>query len=833
LITPRYRILIYTIFTLSGFTSLIYEILWAKQLSLVFGTSIIAVSIVAATFMGGLALGSILLGRYIDRHSEHLRTYALLELGIALCALSFPLGLDLIRSSYVDFSRIFPSAPLYAHTLQFMQTAVLLIFPAALMGGTFPALCRQFARRKCGGQIGRLYALNTVGATLGAFGSGYLLIPNLGLSGTNQLAIALNLVIVGAAWCLGGRLRNSSGQEVAQSRLTIETPRQRLVLAAVALTGFFSLAYEILWTRVLLLFLGNTSYAFALILSCFLVGLALGGGLYARLARPEMDEEKLYVLLTLLMGGAILLTTPFYDRLAYLFQAIHQVSDERWWLLSLLSWLAVLVILAVPAICSGALLPASVSLLDPGRCHTGSGVGLVVSHNTLGAVLGSLLAGFVMIPALGLQDSFRLLGFSNLVLAVVLMLTLSRHPIRVRAAILAAAACIAALLPGNWNPALMNSGIYCYAPKYAAMGGLESVLANETILETIEGRDTTVAIHESLDGRYRFFTVNGKTDGGTGSDTATQILIGHLPMLLHGSPEKTLVIGLGTGITLKGLSGYTAGTIDCVEISPEVIAAERYFSAHNGQALDDPKLMLIVNDGRNHLLAREDLYDVIISEPSNPWQSGNANLFTLEFYHLAARRLQEDGVFSQWIGLYDITTENLRIACNTLRQVFPHVLAFHSGSDLILLASKKQLDFDLGSMRKNLTRPDIRNTLASIGVNRVGDLFARHYLYGSTSLQTFSEGTVLNTDDRPLLEYSAHHNLGSSTLGTFQEANARALIAAKSPKLYLPLSGFGSNNLEISTNLRALGESYARNGQPDQADFFFNRAHSLRLDAIE
>jgi len=832
LITPLYRTLTYTIFTLSGFTSLIYEILWAKQLSLVYGTTIIAVSIVAATFMAGLAFGSIIIGRYIDRHSEHLRIYALLELGVALCALSFPLGLELIRGSYVDFSRIFPSAPLFAHTVQFLQTAILLAFPAALMGGTFPTLCRQFARRKCGGQIGRLYAFNTVGATLGAFGSSYLLIPNLGISGTNRLAITLNLAIVLAAWLLGGKQLSPAGQDSTQTRLKIETSRQRLVLAAVALTGFFSLAYEILWTRVLLLFLGNTSYAFALILSCFLVGLALGGGVYARLARPEMDEAKLYVRMTLLMGGSILLTTPFYDQLVYLFQAIHQISGERWGLLSMLNWLAVLALLLVPAACSGALLPASVALLDPGRRHTGSGVGLVVSHNTLGAVLGSLSAGFVMIPALGLQNSFLLLGLANLLLAAVLLFTLSPRLTRRREVVCITAVLIAALFSRSWNPELMNSGVYCYAPKYAAMGGLDAVLASETILEAIEGRDATVAVHESLDGRYRFFTVNGKTDGGTGRDTATQILIGHLPMLLHGAPEKALVIGLGTGITLKGLSSYVSEGIDCVEISPEVVAAERYFSAHNGHALDDPKLQLYVNDGRNHLLAREELYDVIVSEPSNPWQSGNANLFTLEFYRLAERRLSDHGVFSQWIGLYDITTENLQIACNTLLQVFPHVLVFHSDSDLILLASKKPLDFDLGSMQGELAGSAVSSTLAAIGIERAEDIFARHYLFGTESLRHFSANAGLNSDDLPVLEYSAHHNLGGATLGTFQEANARSLIAAKSMKLYLPLTGFGSSPGEIAANLHALGRSYARNGQPDQAEFFFHRARTLHPEDI-
>jgi len=825
--TPFLRYRIYTIFTLSGFTSLVYEILWAKQLSLVFGTSIVAVSIVAATFMGGLALGSILFGRYIDRHQDYMRVYAILELGIALCALCFPIGLELIRNGYIDFSQAFTNSPLYAHGLQFIQTTVLLILPAALMGGTFPAICRQFARDKCGGQIGRLYAFNTVGATLGAFACGYLLIPSFGIHGTNLLAITFNMVVVIGAWSIGGQLVSGNTPPTLKSTLHIQHWQQKLVLISIALIGFFSLAYEILWTRVFLLFLGNTSYAFSLILSCFLVGIALGGWQYARLTRPQMDEEKIFLLFTALMGFSVLLTAPFYDQLAYIFQASHEIAGDRWWLLSLHNWLIVFAILCLPTICSGALLPASVALLNPGRLHTGSGVGMVVSHNTIGAVFGSLVAGFALVPAFGLQNSFRLLAIGNLLMAGILMIFF-RSRLRgnlATAATLALGIFITAL-PLDWDEALMNSGVYCYAAKYAAMGGIDEILAQERILETIEGRDTTVAVHESLDGRFRIFTVNGKTDGGTGSDMATQILVGHLPMLMHPAPEETLVIGLGTGITLKGLSHYVAERVDCVEISSEVVAAERYFSDFNGQALSDPKVRLLVNDGRNHLFANERLYDVIISEPSNPWQSGNANLFTYEFYQLAKSRLTDSGVFSQWIGLYDITPENLKIAINTLLNVFPHVQAFQAGSDLILLATTTPRSFDYQRLQSMLAQPSLQRVFAPLGIHSPGDIIARHYLYGSKSLERFVAGATINSDDRPILEYSAHHNLGEATLGELQRKNVEALQTARARE-NLPLALPLENRIEVAAALTDLGMAFRRVGAQPESEFFLTRAQEV------
>jgi len=827
LITSFQRYRIYTVFTLSGFTSLVYEILWAKQLSLVFGTSIVAVSIVAATFMGGLALGSILFGRFIDRQRDYMRIYAILELGIALCAMSFPLGLELIRNGYIDLSQISPSNPLYAHGLQFIQTSVLLILPAALMGGTFPAICRQFARDKCGGQIGRLYAFNTIGATVGAFACGYALIPAFGIRGTNLLAITMNLVVVLGAWSIGKRLDRNEPGGPTEETLQVNNRRQRVVLVTVAMIGFFSLAYEILWTRVFLLFLGNTSYAFSLILSCFLVGIALGGWLYAKLARPEMDEQKIFVLFTALMGSSVLLTTPFYDQLAYVFQAIHELSGERWWLLSLHNWLVVFGVLCLPTICSGALLPTGVALLCPGCKHTGSGVGLVVSHNTIGAVLGSLVAGFLLVPAFGLQNSFKLLALGNLLLAgTVMFLFRSRPRYNLAATALLTCAALLTIIPLDWDATLMNSGVYCYAPKYTAMGGMDKVLAQEKIIETIEGRDSTVAIHESLDGRFRIFTVNGKTDGGTGSDMATQTLIGHLPMLLHTEPENALVIGLGTGITLRGLTEYVRTGIDCVEISPEVVAAERYFADFNGHALADPKVRLLINDGRNHLLSAEQRYDVIVSEPSNPWQAGNANLFTYEFYQLAKSRLAPSGVFSQWLGLYDITQENLEIAVNTLLNVFPHVLAFHSGSDLILLATSEERNFDYQYMQTMLSRPALKKIFSPLGIQSPGDLIARHYLYGHENLERFAQGASLNSDDRPILEYSAHHNLGQATLGELQRENVTALHAARRRER-LPIDLPQNRRDQVALALTDFGQAFDRVGAQPEAEFFLRRAAEL------
>ncbi len=827
-ITSKHKQIIYTIFAASGCTSLIYEILWTKYLSLTFGNTMIAVSVVAATFMAGLAIGSFLLGRYVDREANLLKIYCILEFGIALTALLFVPALGVVEHLYVYWTQRLPELPWLVTSINILFSSLLLLPPTICMGGTLPLMCRFFARRKSGAQIGRLYALNTLGATLGAFTAGYWLIPTFGLSRTGALAIGSNIAIALIALLLTKRYGAIDADGILQQTshcAKLDIVKYRPVLLSIGMIGFFGLAYEILWTRVLLLFLGNTSYAFSLMLGAYLVGIALGGVLYARLAHSGMNEKKLFLTLSALMGLAILASAPHYDKLAYLFQYAYEVSGERWWLLSLFSFLIVFAVTALPTILSGALLPAAVAIIDPGKDHTGEGVGLVVLHNTIGAVLGSLLAGIVLIPTIGLLNSFRYLAIGNLLLVLVLTLHYRKNIPGYRIPVLLFVAVAIVLLPANWNMELMNSGVYCYAPKYAKMGGLDKVLGQERILEVIEGRDATVAVHESLDGYFRFFSVNGKTDGGTGSDMATQILIGQIPLLLHPKPEDVLVVGLGTGITLNAMSDHPTKSITCVEISPEVVKAEAYFSEYNNNVLKDPKVDLVVNDGRNLLLTDPKQYDVIVSEPSNPWQTGNSNLFTDDFYRLAESRLKENGIFCQWIGLYDITTVNLKIASRTFLNTFSKVLIFQAGSDIILVGANHALAFDYQQLQKRFAVPDIKQIMNGIKIDTPGDLIASRYLFNEETLKNFCKGTdFLNTDDRPILEFSARYNLGEKTLGEFAKTNSMMLMKARKGTVYLPIENFGGSAIEVATSLREIGEGYARIGRKSDAATFMRRA---------
>ena len=365
----------------------------------------------------------------------------------------------------------------------------------------------------------------------------------------------------------------------------------------------------------------------------------------------------------------------------------------------------------------------------------------------------------------------------------------------------------------------MNSGIYCYAPMFAKAGGIDRTLEQERLLKVIEGIETTVAVKETdLPEKTRYFSVNGKTDGGTGSDIQTQIMVGQLPLLLHPRPEKALVIGLGTGITLGGVKEHPLKQIDCAEISPGVVQASCYFVVENHNALADPRVNLHIEDGRHLLLVGREQYDVIISQPSNPWQTGNANLFTAEYYRLAAARLAKQGIFSQWIGLYDITPDNLRIACNTFLDVFPYTLTFKVGADLIMVGANHPLTFDYRNMAERIAAPRISEMMTAVGIKKPGDLIARHYFLADASLRAFAGTAPINTD----LQYSFRYNLGEKMFGELKNQNLAALEKVAADQI-VPLTNLGTSNATMAAALRELGMSYSRAGRGQEARFFMQK----------
>jgi spermidine synthase len=545
----------------------------------------------------------------------------------------------------------------------------------------------------------------------------------------------------------------------AEKRQPAPSLAARFLLACVALQGAFALAYEILWTRVFLQYLGNTTFAFATMLGAFLVGLACGSAIYTRWLKAVTNRVLLFFWLFLLSGISILATAPFYDVLFYLFDPIYTSVGNQWGLLSLLLFLAVAATIFVPTALSGAVLPAALGILAPEERSVGSGVGRLLFWNTFGAIAGSIAGGFLLIPHFGLLNSFRMVATANVLAAFIYLARnhaqIGMKPLRQGLALMAI------VLPCwlmSWNQLLINSGTYVYSQLFEHSGGMAQYFASQRLLHLEEGSETTVVLVEHVEEGTLSIKVNGKVDGSNGkNDMQTQVLAGQLPALVHENPKDVLVIGLGTGITLAQLAQHPDLVIDCLEISPEVIATAKVFDPENISLLNNPKVNLVVEDGRNWLLTRPKQYDLIVSEPSNPWQSGNANLFTHEFYQLVKQRLAPGGIFCQWIPLYDLPPKYVNVALRTLLETFPHLRAFIvNQSEMIILSTETPIPWDADRVNQHLENEQVAASLKLLDVENAIDLAKKYYFCDEWPLKALANEAALNSDGHPILEFTRH-----------------------------------------------------------------------------
>lgn len=583
---------------------------------------------------------------------------------------------------------LFYAAPLRLALARFCLTFLALLPPALLMGATVPVVGRALIRqgRDMGASAGRLYAWNTLGAALGSGLGGFLLIPAVGFRAATLIAAGINLGVATAAWRTAGPPAPALDRGSPPSR--VSAAGTVWLLACYGISGFAALAYEVVLTRVLILVYGTSIYSFSVVLTGFLLGIGLGSLLAARWMDRATDLAIPVGVLQAIIGGGVLVTTPVYDRLPELFLVFFRATKGEWSGLVCLEFLVTLALLLVPTMAMGAMFPAASRVAALRTAGLGRAVGDAYSVNTVGSVLGAFAGGFLLIPWLGLQRSLLVLALVNLALAAVLLWRSGWGSALRRGAVACALLLMPilalAFLPG-WDTRLLNSGAYVYAPDYDRLSqgrGLRDGMQRFRLLYYKEGVTATVSVFQ---GQYLFLRVNGKTDAGDSPDNLTQRLLAHVPLLLHREAKDVLVIGLGSGVTLGSALRHPIARADVVEISPEVVEASRFFEAANGRALADPRSHLMLLDGRTWLTAGPRSYDVIISEPSNPWQTGNANLFTREHFRAARARLRPGGILCQWLPYYRMPEADFRAAVKTFQEVFPETSLWISGSDALMI----------------------------------------------------------------------------------------------------------------------------------------------------
>ncbi len=763
-------------FFVSGAASLIHEVVWIRLLRHVMGNSSAAISTVLTTFMAGLALGSYAGGRWIDRQRHPLRVFAILEGAIGLYCLVLP---TLITASQPIYRMVYAdgeSSPALLGSVRFLVCASLLLVPASMMGATLPVLSRWLTAtpERVGSAAGQLYAINTFGAVVGAASAGFLWIPELGVSRTILLASGLNLTVGLVAFLL--HRRTAAVQPVADAmrpatHAAPDRSRTRiLLLCGYGLAGAAALTFEVAWTRVLSLMIGGSVYAFSMILTGFIFGLALGSAILSRFV-DRIHRPLLWLAgVEVAVGLSALLVVPILGHLPFfLTRVIFRFGDE-FWRLQGIEFALVLAVLLVPTTLMGAAFPLASRLFLDREGAVGRSVGTIYAANTVGAIAGAFLGGFVLIPLMGLQQTIFVAAGLCVSIGVILLFAGSepatpRRWVSASASVLIAATIMAAIPP--WGAQLLSFGPFvegrrARADQDLSAGALRHLAEKKPILFHKEGRSVTLTVKELGNGG-RVLLVNGKADASSGRDMATQVLSAHLPILFHRDPKDALVIGLASGVTVGSVARYPLKRIDCVEIAPTMVEAAEYFSEFNHDVLRDERVRILLNDGRNHLALGSSGYDVIISEPTNPWVAGVADLFTLEYFELIRRRLNPGGVTCIWLAAYNLDETSFRSVVRTFQSVFPHVTIWNTvATDFLLVGSEQPLQIDSQELMQRAGRGPAAADLARIDVDSALALLAR-LVMDTEGARAFAGDVRLHTDDNAHLEFAAPRLFTSSS----------------------------------------------------------------------
>ena len=808
------------LFFLSGATGLVYELLWVRVLYQTFGSTLQSVTTVVAAYMGGLGLGAWLFGRRADRGRRPGALYGWLEVAIGVFGALSPFALALVHRLYIGLASGFQLSGGASVALRFGLAAFVLLVPTTLMGGTLPVLTRAFTgadRNALQRSLGLLYGLNTLGAVVGTALAGLFLIEHVGIRTSVWATAAVNVLLGAGALLLARQLPAQPPTPVPPPVPSgplappgVPPPARgslrSVALVLLAATAFASLLDEIAWTRVLVMIVGGSTYAFTLVLLVFLLGIGIGSRIVARdRLTPARTAAYAALAQAVTAAGSSLLFLVFGALPRYII-AIFQVptlgATER------LLAMGVVVggVVLVPAIGMGMTFPLLTELLAPPGSARAADVGQAYALNTLGSIAGAVLTGFVLVVALGTDVTLRVGVGINVLVALGLAWLAARgvaegspehRALRFRvltAGGLATLAFVTALAAPRWSTRLIDLGpsIYAREPMDAHMVTEFLKHRGSRQLMYAEGWNATVSVWEGITGRT--LKVNGKADASDYGDMDTQVMVGLAPVAAHPEARTAFVVGYGSGVTTRVLSEVPGmRRIRVAEIEPAVLDAGRYFRHVNGNPLARPNVSVVVDDARSALQLDTTRYDVIVSEPSNPWLAGVATLYTSEFFQVVRSRLARDGVFCQWVQLYQLPLPVVTGIVQNVRTVFPHVhIWFGAPGDVIVLGSAQPLRYDRAWLARLLRAGGALGVLGReyLGVDQPEDYFG-HWLLGDAGVaRLLAHPGIVHRDDRPGLEFVAARRFidGRGTAGVFDSlASIRAATQAQdslSPVLF-------------------------------------------------
>lgn len=769
---------IYSLFFLSGIAALIYQVVWVRSLSLVFGGSHLAVTTVLSVFMLGLALGSFLAGRRMSQHRNLLRLYGVIELGIAIVAALIFLAVQFYPGVYSWLAQFSPESPTYLTIIRVLFASLILLPATVLMGATLPILSAYASKNidTIGRRLSLLYGLNTIGAVVGVLLAGFLLLPYYTLNVTWGIAVLLNLVIGIAAVILGKNqdVTHEADQEKTPASVEISDgePHGKLILWGIAISGFCALAYEVLWTRVLIIGLGATDYGFTSMLASFLVGIGVGSAIYATLKHrflPSIVQRiRFFGLVQVLIGLATFASILFlYDLPGYylfLQRAIERIGTTPFTSRQLANLALALTYMGIPALLMGFAFPMAGDIYARCKNATGRAVGEMAAANTIGAILGAALTGFALISLVGIERSIHLFILVNIAYGGLLMTRSVGKPFLAWLSPVVATIVGAVLLANPNSLKVWDKDFFAvYRSNKPEAFASRNLIAQQLKRYQVEyyGEGVSSIVAASRVGNDLVFSTNGRVEATTGAqDVQNQFGLGHLPMLLHKNPKEVLVVGGGSGMTLGSTLVYpSVNQVTLVELEPKVLGVIKAFAPYNHDALNQPKLKIVLNDGRNHLLTSNKKYDVITADPIHPWFRGAGYLYTQEYFQLAASRLNDGGVVAQWLPLYQMEPEHMNSVLKTFTQTFKHAVIFMAYADALLVGSNEPIRLDAERLEAMLAIPEIHKDMEQVKMGSV-DALLSHFMMGDDGVKAAAQKAIVNTDNNLYLEFFTPRAIG-------------------------------------------------------------------------
>ena len=755
-------ITIHVLFFLSGAAALTYEVVWMRMLSFVFGNTTYAVSVVLAVFLGGLAIGALAYGRVADRRGDLLRVYGVLEAGAAAVALTLPFVLLRVLTPVYTWIYRYAGESIAALTAaRLVLSGVLLLIPAILLGGTLPVLVRFVVRSDEGmeAHVGRLYGLNTLGAVAGSFSTGFLLLPYLGVRLANASGAAVGLTVAAAALLVHRALGAQATAPVTwrpQSRppdgAALERKVLKWLLMAFALSGFAALAYEVLWTRLLVFFFQSFVYAFSAMLSVYLLGLALGSLIYAAWLSRSPRPLMWFVSLEILIGLCGAATMPLFLILPPETADSLKATFARQ---TLWTFAATAVIMLAPTTLIGAVFPLVSAAWARATGRVGTSLGQAYLLNTLGTVAGSLGTGFLLIPAIGTRLGIFVVAGLNVGAGLLVWAVQgkSRPQIARRAfAALAAPVLLVAVMNARYTPEDLV-GVYGHGLPVTIEWAEEGIDGTVTVERATTEEDALFGL-----GTDRRLCINGVPVAGTRVDLhTTQKLQAHLGLLIRPGARRVLQVGFGSGGTAYSASLHPVDRIDCVEISAAVIGAAPLFEETNHGVLADPRVRLYLEDARSFVRHAEHAYDVILSDSTHPFLAGEGLLYSVDYLRDCAERLRPGGVFSTWLPVYAMLPRDAKVMVRSIQAVFPYVYVWHTSIGrnewCIVHGMRQPLAIDYDDFAREMSLPGVAQDLAQIGLHRPEEVLALLLYDDKAVARWVSDSDQLNTDDNGYLEF--------------------------------------------------------------------------------